>query len=66
MCIRDSLSVIGALAHNFGQLLASVAYTSTVMFYYLPVLVVSGVIMGVITGVVLRVVVPHINKLRLP
>ena len=60
------LSVIGALAHNFGQLLASVAYTSTVMFYYLPVLVVSGVIMGVITGVVLRVVVPHINKLRLP
>lgn len=60
------LSVIGALAHNFGQLLASVAYTSTVMFYYLPVLVVSGVIMGIITGVVLRVVVPYINKLRLP
>lgn len=58
------LSVIGALAHNFGQLLASVAYTSTVMFYYLPVLVISGVIMGVITGAVLRVVMPYINKLR--
>ena len=58
------LSVIGALAHNFGQLLASVAYTSTVMFYYLPVLVVSGVIMGIITGAVLRVVMPYINKLR--
>ena len=29
------LSVIGALAHNLGQLLASVAYTSMVMLYYL-------------------------------
>lgn len=58
------LSVIGALAHNFGQLLASVAYTSTVMFYYLPVLVVSGVVMGIITGAVLKVVMPYINKLR--
>lgn len=58
------LSVIGALSHNFGQLLVSVAYTSTVMFYYLPVLVISGVIMGIITGAVLRVVMPYINKLR--
>lgn len=58
------LSVIGALAHNLGQLLASVAYTSTVMFYYLPVLVISGVIMGIITGAVLRVVMPYIDKLR--
>ena len=57
------LSVIGALAHNLGQLLASVTYTSTVMFYYLPVLVVSGVVMGIITGVVLKVVMPYINKI---
>lgn len=57
------LSVIGALAHNFGQLLASVSYTGTVMFYYFPVLVVSGVIMGIVTGVVLKVVMPYINKI---
>ena len=59
------LSVIGALAHNLGQLLASVAYTSTVMFYYLPVLVVSGVIMGIVTGAMLRVVMPYIQRLFL-
>ncbi len=59
------LSIIGALAHNLGQLLASVAYTSTVMFYYLPVLVVSGVIMGIVTGVMLRVVMPYIQRLFL-
>lgn len=59
------LSVTGALAHNLGQLLASVTYTSTVMFYYLPVLVVSGVIMGIVTGVVLKVVMPYINKIGL-
>lgn len=58
------LSVIGALAHNLGQLLASVTYTGTVMFYYLPVLVVSGVIMGIVTGAMLRVVMPYINQLR--
>ncbi len=65
MLFRSLLSVIGALAHNLGQLLASVAYTSTVMFYYLPVLVVSGVIMGIVTGVMLRVVMPHIQRLFL-
>lgn len=59
------LSVIGALAHNLGQLMASVAYTSTVMLYYLPVLIVSGVLMGIVTGVVLRVVMPYINKIGL-
>ena len=58
-------SVSGALAHNLGQLLASVAYTSTVMFYYLPVLVVSGVIMGIVTGAMLRVVMPYIQRLFL-
>lgn len=57
------LSVIGALAHNVGQLLASVTYTSTIMFYYLPVLVVSGVMMGIVTGVVLKVVMPYINRI---
>lgn len=59
------LSVIGALAHNLGQLMASITYTSTVMLYYLPVLVVSGVLMGIVTGVVLRVVMPYINKIGL-
>ena len=57
------LSVIGALAHNFGQLLASVTYTGAVMFYYMPVLVISGVMMGIVTGVVLKVVMPYINKI---
>ena len=59
------LSIIGALAHNLGQLLASVAYTSTVMLYYLPVLVVSGIVMGIVTGTVLRVAMPYINRLGL-
>ena len=59
------LSVIGALAHNLGQLLASVAYTSMVMLYYLPVLVVSGIVMGIVTGTVLRVAMPYINRLGL-
>ena len=59
------LSIIGALAHNLGQLLASVAYTSAVMLYYLPVLVVSGIVMGIVTGTVLRVAMPYINRLGL-
>ena len=38
---------------------------TTVAFYYLPVLLISGVVMGVVTGSTLRVVMPHIQRLQL-
>lgn len=46
-----AISVIGALAHNFGQLLVAGLMTHTLaIVYYLPVLVISGAATGLLVG----------------
>ena len=58
------LSISGAISHNIGQLLAvSVILNSNFIFYYLPVLLVSGIVMGIITGTLLKVVMPVFNNI---
>lgn len=52
-------SMCGALAHNIGQFAAiSLLYTSMSMIYYLPVLLISGVVAGSVTSVLLKTVLP--------
>ena len=51
-------SICGAVAHNIGQISAAAIILSTSVFFYIPVLVVSGVIMGAVTGVTLNVLLP--------
>ncbi len=48
------VSIFGAVSHNLGQLVASafIIKTYTVM-YYLPVILIFGIIMGFLMGVVL-------------
>lgn len=60
------LSVCGALAHNFGQLLmVNILLTRSVYtFYYAPVLLVSGLIMGSLTAVSLKAVLPALAKIK--
>ena len=49
------VSVLGALAHNAGQLLMAAWYLqTTAIFAYAPVLVISAVVTGVFTGLVAR------------
>lgn len=56
-------SIMGALAHNVGQLvMASLLLRSVFAFYYLPVMILSGVLMGVLTGLLLRFVMPYLQK----
>ncbi len=58
-----ALSVTGALTHNLAQLAAvSFLLRSAAFVYYLPVLVVSGVVMGLVTGTVLRAVMPAVQR----
>lgn len=60
------LSVLGAISHNLGQLLmAAFIIQSGFVAYYLPIMVLSGVLMGVLTGVILRVLAPYMNRLGL-
>lgn len=45
-------SVIGAVFHNIGQLLVAAAVTRTLaVFWYFPILMVSGILAGLFTGV---------------
>lgn len=51
-------SVLGAVAHNMGQIAVAVLITRTVsLFYYLPVLLISGIIAGIFTGLCAQLVV---------
>lgn len=46
------VSVMGAIAHNIGQLLVAVlVYGSMSMAYYLPFLIIGGTACGAVTGV---------------
>lgn len=46
-----TISVVGAIFHNIGQIIvASIVLSNIYLFYYLPILLISGVITGVIIG----------------
>ena len=60
-----SLSILGAVFHNIGQLAAiSVLMNNKAAFFYLPVLIVAGTVMGSITGTVLNVVMPGLDRIK--
>ncbi len=48
-----SISVAGGVSHNIAQVLVAVLITETpgLLFYYLPMLLVSGVVTGIVIGV---------------
>ncbi len=54
------LSIAGAVFHNIGQLIALIVILDNNKYtlYYLPVLIISGLIMGTITGVLLKSLLP--------
>lgn len=60
------LGMFGALCHNIGQFLAIVViYRNNMLIYYLPVLLVAGVIAGFITSILLRYILPALKRLGL-
>ncbi len=58
-------SVAGAVCFNIGQILAAVwqLRTPQLLFTYLPVLMISGVVTGILTGVVAKLVIQHLRVL---
>lgn len=59
------ISICAAVAHNAAQLLVSALLLQNGMvFYYLPVLILSGVGMGFLTGITLRVLIPALGRLK--
>lgn len=67
LCKKLKLSVIGVSAiggtlHNFGQLIAAaVMLRSSALVYYLPVLLIAGLITGILIGLVSLPIIKNIN-----
>lgn len=56
-------SVLGAMLHNLGQLLAAMAIAATPgLIAYLPVLLLSGMVTGLFTGVAAQAAVRRLAK----
>lgn len=57
------LSITGAVFHNIGQLIALIIILDNNKYtvYYLPILIIAGVIMGSITGVLLKTLLPVLS-----
>lgn len=57
-------SVLGAIAHNIGQITAAVILARTAeLFVYLPVLLISGMLAGLFTGLCAQVTIRHLKKI---
>lgn len=71
LCFRSKkvrmipLSVIGAVCHNIGQLIAAALIVNNYnIAYYLPVLMIAGIVTGFITGSVSAAVHSRIAKIK--
>ncbi len=63
-CSYLMLSVTGGIFHNIGQIImASIILNTSLIFYYFPILVVSGLLAGIITAALLRIIMPALNKI---
>lgn len=60
------LSAMCAVAHNLGQLiLASFIMNSSVIFWYFPALILSGMLTGAFTGLACQLVLRHMKRGKL-
>lgn len=58
------VSIAGAAAHNIGQICAAMLVLGSVyVLAYLPLLLLSAIVMGLITGVVCRTTIEHLEKI---
>ena len=58
-------SIIGAIAHNIGQVLMAIFITKTTsLAFYLPVLLLSGIIAGMFTGLTSQYLIIKLNIIK--
>lgn len=61
-----SVSVVGGVLHNMGQIIVAYFVTSTAqIIYYLPVLLVSGTLAGIVIGVIAGIIVKRFEKIKI-
>lgn len=63
---KGTVSILGAVSHNVAQIGVSLLILQTeVVFYYLPALLISGIITGAIIGVIASVLLRKMENIRL-
>ena len=59
------VSMLGGISHNIGQIIVAAIVMETVRIaYYLPVLLVAGLITGLLMGVVSKLIVDRVKKIK--
>lgn len=59
------ISIMGAIGHNAGQIMAAVVMLGTFkIISYLPILMISGIITGFMTGFIANFVLKHLRHAR--
>ena len=60
-----SLSVVGAIFHNIGQIIVAIIILRSphLFMLYLPVLLVAGVVMGTLTGIAAKIIIPVFERI---
>jgi len=60
------LSILGALMHNIGQLLAAAFMLGNDLLFisFLPIVLIAGVVLGTLTGLASQVIVPIFNQIN--
>ena len=53
------ISIAGGAAHNIGQITVAVIVLGSAVWYYLPILIVSGTVAGILTGIVTGVILKN-------
>lgn len=64
---RASLSTVGvcsALTHNAAQLCAARVITASPVFFYIPFLMLFGILTGLMTGLILKVTLPPLQRVE--
>lgn len=57
------LSIVAAMAHNVGQILAAMVLTGTPQIVvYLPILLFSGIVTGLFTGVCAQLAIERLQR----
>lgn len=59
------ISIVGGVFHNIGQLMvAMIIIENAKIFYYLPLLMITGVFTGMFVGVCVRYLLAYLKKLK--
>lgn len=56
------ISIAGGVSHNIGQLIVSAIFLKNInIFYYLPILIIIGIISGSIIGIISNIIIKRLS-----